>query len=59
MPKKIVILSGSPKKNGNTAHLVKWFAEGARSKGAEVNIVETAFLKYKSTGCSPAAPVRS
>lgn len=49
---KILILSGSPKKNGNTAKLVDWFAEGARSKGAEVEVVNTAFLKYKSTGCT-------
>jgi len=52
MSKKILILSGSPKKDGNTAALVKWFAEGARSKGAEIEIVQTAFLKYKSSGCA-------
>ncbi len=52
MPKKILVLSGSPRKNGNTAALVDWFAEGARSKGALVEIVRTAFLKYKSNGCN-------
>lgn len=52
MTKEILILSGSPRKNGNTATLVDWFAEGARSKGARVEIVRTAFLKYKSTGCT-------
>jgi len=52
MAKKILILSGSPKKDGNTAALIKWFAEGARSKGADVEIVQTAFLKYKSNGCA-------
>lgn len=52
MTKEILILSGSPKKNGNTAILVDWFAEGARAKGARVEIVRTAFLKYKSTGCT-------
>jgi multimeric flavodoxin WrbA len=51
MTKKILILNGSPKKNGNTAMLVKWFVEGARTKGAQVEIVHTAFLKYKTTGC--------
>ena len=51
MAKKILVLSGSPKKNGNTAILVNWFTEGARSAGAEVEVVNTAFLKYKSTGC--------
>ncbi len=52
MAKKILILSGSPKKDGNTAALVKWFTEGAKSKGAEVEVVQTAFLKYKSNGCT-------
>ena len=52
MPKQILVLSGSPKKNGNTAILVRWFAEGARSRGAKVDVVNTAFLKYKSTGCT-------
>ena len=52
MAKKILILSGSPIKNGNTATLVKWFIEGTRLKGAQVEVVQTAFLKYKSTGCT-------
>ncbi|MDD5428973.1 MAG: flavodoxin family protein [Candidatus Omnitrophica bacterium] len=52
MAKKILVISGSPKKGGNTASLVKWFAEGARSKGAEVKIVDAAFLKYGSSGCT-------
>ena len=34
--KKILILNGSPRKNGNTASLVKAFIEGAESKGHEV-----------------------
>ena len=50
-PKKILILSGSPIKNGNTAQLVKWFCQGAKSKGAQIEIVNTAFLKYKVNGC--------
>jgi len=52
MSKKILILSGSPVKNGNTATLVKWFIEGSRQKGAQVEVVRTAFLKYKSNGCT-------
>lgn len=52
MSKKILILSASPVRNGNTATLVKWFVEGASSKGAQTEVVETAFLKYKSTGCT-------
>lgn len=51
MPKRILILSASPKKNGNTAILVDWFAEGVRSKGGQAEIINTAFLKYKTNGC--------
>jgi len=52
MPRKILVLSGSPLKNGNTATLVKWFIEGCREKRAQVEIIQTAFLKYKSNGCT-------
>ncbi len=52
MTKKILVLSGSPKKDGNTATLVNWFTEGARSKNAQVEVVHTAFLKYKTAGCT-------
>ena len=50
--KNILILSGSPKKNGNTAALVEWFTEGAVSKGAQVELIHTAFLQYKFQGCT-------
>jgi len=50
--KKILVLSASPVKDGNTTTLVNWFAEGAKSKGARVDIVATAFLKYETTGCT-------
>ena len=36
MGKRIVILNGSPRKNGNTAALVKAFTEGAESAGHRV-----------------------
>lgn len=36
MNKKIVILNGSPRKNGNTAALVKAFADGAKGEGNTV-----------------------
>ena len=36
MAKNIVILNGSPRKNGNTSALVKAFAEGAESAGHTV-----------------------
>jgi multimeric flavodoxin WrbA len=51
MAKKILILNGSPKKDGNTSIMVKWFAEAAKEKGSEIEIVNTAFLKYKVNGC--------
>ncbi len=50
--KKILIVSGSSQKNGNTALLIDWFSQGAKSKGAEVEIVNAAFLKYKANGCT-------
>ncbi|MBF0570027.1 MAG: flavodoxin family protein [Candidatus Omnitrophica bacterium] len=51
MSKNILVVSGSPKREGNTATLVSWFADGARAKGANVAVVSAAFLKYKSVGC--------
>ena len=51
MSKQILIINGSPKKNGNTAALIEWFAEGAQSAGARTEIIPAAFLKYKAYGC--------
>ena len=34
----VLILNGSPRKNGNTSALVNAFAEGARAKGNQVDI---------------------
>ena len=51
MTKKILILNGSPKKNGNTAILVDWFIQGANAKKAKTEIVRSAFLNYKVNGC--------
>ncbi len=52
LSKKILILSGSPKKNGNTAALVEWFTEGAASRGAQVELIHTAFLRFQFPGCT-------
>lgn len=52
MAKRILILSGSPKKNGNTAALIEWFCKGANSSAADIEIIRTALLKYKSNGCT-------
>ncbi len=51
MAKKIVVFNGSPKKHGNTAILIDWFIEGAETKGAKVDVVPAAFLRYKASGC--------
>jgi multimeric flavodoxin WrbA len=49
MSKKIVILNGSPRPNGNTSALVKSFAEGAEESA---NTINTFFLdKMKINGC--------
>jgi multimeric flavodoxin WrbA len=52
MPKKILIISGSPKKDGNTQALIDEFVKGAGEKGAEIEVVHAAFLKYKANGCT-------
>lgn len=52
MPRNILVISGSPKKDGNTAALVKWFSEGARSKGAKVEVVDVGRMPFKVAGCS-------
>lgn len=52
MPKKILIISGSPKKNGNTDILIDWFTQGAKVQGAAVTVVRAALLKAKVNGCS-------
>jgi len=49
--RKIMVLTGSPRKNGNTAALVARFVAGCRSKGAKVEVVDAARLKYKTNGC--------
>jgi len=52
MAKNILVVSGSPKKNGNTSLLIKWLAEGAESLGSKVDIIRAADLKYKIVGCT-------
>lgn len=42
---KIVILSGSPHKNGTTAKLVDSFIAGTKEKGHEVERFDVAFMK--------------
>lgn len=49
MKKKILILTGSPRKKGNSNTLTKAFIEGAREKGHEVTTFDTAAKKIN--GC--------
>lgn len=46
---KIILLNGSPRKSWNTAELLNQAAEGAKSVGAEVEMVNLYDLKF--TGC--------
>ena len=47
MSKRILILAGSPRKNGNSAALCRAFAQGAEKSGHQV---ETIFLRDKKIG---------
>ncbi|MBU9889146.1 MAG: flavodoxin family protein [Candidatus Omnitrophica bacterium] len=52
MSKKILVISGSPQKHGNTEALIDKFSEGARSMGATVELVRAAELRLKFPGCT-------
>ncbi|MCL2588117.1 MAG: flavodoxin family protein [Oscillospiraceae bacterium] len=52
MSKHIVILSGSPRKKGNTEQLVAAFKAGAESAGKTVTVFQTAHMDIAAcTGC--------
>ena len=51
MGKKILILTSSPRKNGNTNTISQWCAQSATDAGAEVECIDIARLNYKSNGC--------
>ena len=51
MPKKIMIINGSPRKKGNTATVIKWVVSGAQEAGAEIEIVDAVLLENKNDGC--------
>lgn len=51
MPKKIMIINGSPRKEGNTATVINWVASGALEEGAEVEIIDAVQLENKGNGC--------
>jgi multimeric flavodoxin WrbA len=53
MSKNIVILSGSPRPNGNSEKLVTMFKEGAESVGKTVTVFRTAYMKFGGCmGCA-------
>ncbi len=39
---KIIVLNGGPRKRGNTFRIAEWVAQGARNKGAQVQIIHLA-----------------
>jgi len=45
MSKRIVVLSGSPRKDGNTARLTEAFIEGAEAAGKEISLFRVAGLQ--------------
>ena len=49
MAKKLVILNGSPRTNGNTKELVKAFVKGAESAGNAVQVFD--LQKMNIRGC--------
>ena len=52
MNKKIVIISSSPRKNGNSETLTKEFAKGAADAGNQVEFIALRDLKYEfCRGC--------
>ncbi|MDD4955534.1 MAG: flavodoxin family protein [Candidatus Omnitrophica bacterium] len=52
MAKKILIVSASPVKDGNTTLLIGWFCEGLGAGNVDIEIIRAASLKYKSNGCT-------
>ena len=46
---KILVLNGSPRRDGNTSAMVNAFTEGARESGHEVNVIDV--CQKKIGGC--------
>lgn len=50
--KKIVVIMGSPRKNGNSTALARSFIEGAQKKGAEIETFHLHYMNIKPcSGC--------
>lgn len=50
--KKALFINGSPRKNGNTAQLLKRAMEGAQEAGAEVELVNLYDRSLNYKGCT-------
>ncbi len=52
MPKKIIFIQGSPRKNGNTRGMASIAMEAAREWGAAVTEIDALTLELKTPGCT-------
>jgi len=48
---KALFINGSPRKNGNTAKLLKWAMEGAAEAGAETELINLYDRSLNFKGC--------
>lgn len=51
MPKKILIISGSPRAHGNTQTICDWVGNAAIEAGAAVELIRADQLEIKERGC--------
>ncbi len=52
MEKKILIITGSPRRFSNSRQMAHWFADGAKAAGADVTQTEAPAIQYKTAGCT-------
>jgi len=52
MGKNILIITGSPHRQGNTNTVVSWVAEGAQEHEAQVDVVDATKLNFRVPGCT-------
>jgi hypothetical protein len=58
MARKIMVITGSPRKTGNTNTVVTWFVDAARKAGAEVEVVDAIYCDGGRGRCGPRKTVR-
>lgn len=51
MSRKVMVLTSSPRKHGNSNTVAGWVAKGAEEAGADVEIVDVARLESENNGC--------